>query len=461
MNVNTICSRRKFCYFPLLMLAFLILGMASCSDDEEEGVNYSYLEDGMNKLVVSSTGVVEDTIPLKYVVRGKTSWRVEKETDVDWLKILTESGEEVQKLDGLGTDTLRFIINQNEEVVERSVNLLFTEGGTQFAVLKVTQRGSEPFLKLIGMEEYDANPNGGIEQKIAIQTNCELDFEVDYGEETGDWLTVQSADKEGIYVDVKKLDFLGSRSCSLIAFKKNDKDKMSLAIPVVQWNARKVFEDDFSWMNRYKFEGNVEKEADPENFEYYNYPELGYGAWTDDEKHGHGWGVLNEAEGFVYGGLGYIKLGATNQVGMYASPMLSELKEGTHDVEVSFKAIGYTSNKGVHDNSIFHVTVTNGGTVESPETTMLNYNNSGTTYLGAKFELKVFPNTPEERNSGNGYDPWTKDDCVYSFKVKDATQYTKIIFVGGPTMVTVTSGVKTRMMIDDVQIWSYRVTDSE
>lgn len=458
MNVNAICSRKMFRYLPLLMWTLLVAvpGLVSCTDDEEDGVNYSYLEDGVNKLVISSSGVVEETIPLKYVIRAKSAWQVKKESEASWLRILNENSKDVEQLSGQGVDTLRLMVNVNDDVEARSVNLLFTEGDTQFAVLRVTQRGADPILKLAGgKKEYDADPNGGTDQKIAIQTNCELDFEVDYGEDGGDWLTVKSADKEGIYVDLKALDFVGTRGCVLTAFKKGDKAKASLAIPVTQWNARKILDDDFSWLNRYKFEGDAQKESDPENFEYYNYPELGYGAWTDEQKHGHGWSALDEDQCHASAGRGYLKLGYTSLVGMFVSPAFSGLNEGEHDVEVTFKAIGYTSKTNVHDNAIFHVAVANGGTVAN-DAVELEYNGTGQKYNCAKFELKSYPRAKADHDAGIDWDPWAKPECNYSFTIKGANQYTKIIFIGGPVMSYSVKNVKTRMMVDDVKVWEYR-----
>jgi hypothetical protein len=456
MNMNTIYGKKAFWRTSVLML-FLAGGLFSCSEDDETIISNSYVEDSNNSLVISSRGIVEDTIPLKYIVRGKGNWKVTKELKSDWLQIINENKQKVESLDGSGVDTIRFIVSENKLVASRSENLLFEEDGNQFAVLKITQQGAEPYLKVLRTGDQDVDPNGDEKFSIPIQSNCDLEFEFKYNDDTSvDWIKIDSYNNDEIILNVEKLDFIGERSCEMTVSMKDNKELLSEVIPITQWNVRTVLNEHFDWMNRYKFEGDAAKESDPENFEYYRYPELGYGLWTEDEKHGHGWGVLNEAEGYVNGGRGYIKLGATNLVGMYASPMLSELKEGSHDIIITFKAIGYTSETGVHDNKIFHVAVSGEGTIVSPETTVLDFNGSGQLYTGAKFELKSYPNSAAERNSGNGYDPWAKPESEFSFRINGATQYTRLIFIGGPVMQSKVTAVKTRMMIDDVVVKAIR-----
>jgi hypothetical protein len=163
---------------------------------------------------------------------------------------------------------------------------------------------------------------------------------------------------------------------------------------------------------------------------------------------------------WVYSRLGYAKFGKTRCGGDMITPNLVAV-EGTKDIVVSFKVIGYISSGGTCDDNEFNVEVAGPGTIteilsagSQRATPDGKQPGSGQlTSSGAKFMIGNYSNPGSDTNPnwlGSDYDPWAPEYAERSFVVSGATSETRIRFIGGPVIgVTDTSF---RFGFDNVRI---------
>lgn len=153
----------------------------------------------------------------------------------------------------------------------------------------------------------------------------------------------------------------------------------------------------------------------------------------------------------MYGGRGYLKMGKTNDAGDLLSPKLSAIN-GTQDITVTFKAIGYVSKGGAKDDGVLRIMLVGDGSVKGESTTSMEVD--GKTYEAATRQITIYPNSSLNEN-GADYDPWAQPEATFTVHFTGVTANTRLLFVGGTAWGTSLKGKgqgKNRLLIDDIKV---------
>jgi hypothetical protein len=292
-------------------------------------------------------------------------------------------------------------------------------------------------------------PSGGGENTVTINTNLDdWSFSV-----TENWLTAEKT-ATGVKLQANANTGETELSAVLTIFATAYPDDIWKQVTVSQYSAL-IFEDNFDWLG-----------AGASTTIFTSTGEKRFDAWNSTYGTTNGWTSTKAEDAsaalqpWVYSRSGYVKYGKTSCGGDLITPALVAI-DGTKDLVVSFKAIGYISSGGTCDDNEFNVEVVGPGTITeilstgSQRATPDGKLPSGgqLTASGAKFMIGNYSNPGSDTNPnwlGSDYDPWAPEYAERSFVVSGATSESRIRFIGGPGIgVTATSF---RFGFDDVRI---------
>lgn len=156
----------------------------------------------------------------------------------------------------------------------------------------------------------------------------------------------------------------------------------------------------------------------------------------------------------------FVKLGKGNYGGDFCSPALKALgKDETVTATLTFQAVRYQEGDGsnVNEKRILHVAILNAGTI----TGISGGSKSGNVdRIDNTYSLSAYPNItsaayieldPANLSGKRGDNPsacWENDLSKYTITIKDATDQTQILFVGGNYNTTPTN----RVCLDNVKV---------
>ncbi|HAT62589.1 MAG TPA: hypothetical protein DCS83_08655 [Prevotella sp.] len=414
---------KKNIFVPLLATIGL-LPFSACSDNNTETGNPYLNFDGITQTInVGVEGIKKDN-RIGVTVRSNRDWKVNlnNQADSSWLHYFIDEGE--------GDGIMYYWVDANSDFKAREGKINFINDGNMLNALDILQAANKPKIEIVNAANgYTMLPIAGL---LAIPVNHNIPWAASLG--TENWARIDSCGVDTVYLAFDR-NPTDARTVTLTVRGEGDYNSLISSTVITQEAPGLVMNENFNWMN----EG--------ENKPYYQYPEIAYSKWSDAEK-GVGWTTL---DGWLYGGIGYIKLGKTNYAGDVESPALSTLKAAT-DVQVSFQAIGYIASNGNKDDGIIKVGIIGPGTIVADEMSTINI--SGTSYTCAKFECSVFPNSANNEN-GTDYNPWAQDGSNFNFEIKGATKDTRIVFVGGDKWNSDLRGIgqgKNRVLIDNVKV---------
>ena len=349
----------------------------------------------------------------------------------DWSFVL----EEVDWLTAVKTTTgIRLTAENNTGKLPRSATLhILSEKYNQEKILTVTQGISFiPYIDIFPDTDLSAPiAKSGAVIEVTVDTNVdEWSFTIDE-----EWLTSQKT-STGFRLIAGKY-YADLRTATLTV--------SSVAYPELtqQWQISQeggytvknnILTEDFNWLPA-TYGNKIIYNTTP--------AETRYSAWTQAERD-RGWTgtpVLDEGappatQIWVYAREGYIKLGKTRVSSDLISPKLTGI-QGTKDVRVEFKAIGYQTAAGVKDiGNELNISVIGPGTVSTQQ-----------------FKVEYFKNAEE----GGATYIWQDDPPnEYSFTITGATAETQIRWLAGPTLGVLTGLLggndNNRIGIDDVKV---------
>jgi len=421
--MNNIFQKRNSNLLTLVMSTLFIVSMMSCSSDKYNEDPYFYIEDQMTAVTVDASGILQANMKA-YTIRSNRPWTITQEKATDWLHVFADEGDD----DGI----FDIWIDKNPNFTSRTGNLIFkVDGQEQPVMFRVDQKADVPAVAIVnGASGYAAPPKGGV-LKVPVSANVNWTASLS----SSDWGKIDSLSKDTVYLSFIKNNTDTPRSISLTAVGIGEYTALTSSTTISQMTEGVILNEKFGWMQ----EGVVDS--------LYNYPEVNYSSWSTVEK-SYGWTTLGSS---MYGGHGYLKVGKTSYAGDLVSPAFSAI-EGTKDVTVTFKSIGYVSSGGAKDDGVVKVIVTGGGTISDHTTTDLDVN--GTTYKAATFNITVYPNSKNQEN-GAAYDAWGQPGAKFLFKIKGATPKTQIVFVGGSAWGAALKSVgqgKNRCYFDDILV---------
>jgi hypothetical protein len=408
----------------ILSLTIGLSTFSACSDHNIENGDPYLNFDGITQTINIGVDGIKKANYSGVTVRSNRDWKVslDNQADSSWLHYFIDEGE--------GDGIMYYWVDANSNFKTREGKINFNSGTILLNALDILQAANEPKIKIVNAE------NGYTMLPIASQLAIPIEHNITWSAslDITDWAHIDSCGTDTVYVSVGR-NHSNARTVTLTVKGKDNYDSLTSSTAITQEAPGLVMNEDFNWMN----EGD--------NKPYYQYPEIAYSKWNDTEK-GKGWTTL---DGWLYGGIGYIKLGKTNYAGDVVSPALSTLTTAT-DVQVSFQAIGYIASNGNKDDGIIKVGIIGPGTIVADEMSTINI--SGTSYTCAKFECSVFPNSANNEN-GTDYNPWAQDGSNFNFEIKGATKDTRIVFVGGDKWNSDLRGIgqgKNRVLIDNVKV---------
>ena len=408
--------------FLMGMVLTGLLAFSSCKDnDDNTGDPYLTFDNITGTINVAQAGITKAKRK-SVTVRSNSYWKVALANPADsaWLHFFIDEGED----DGI----IQYWVDANKTFDPREGKInLSTESGTVLNSLDIQQAAAVPVITITnGANGFTATPEGG-ELKIGVTSNITWTAAL---EPSVTWAHITATTADSVFIKLDKNDE-DERTVNLTLTGTGAQSNVTATALITQKDESLIFSDNFDWLQ----EG--EKKA------YYEYPEVKFASWTEAEK-AAGWTTFNDAN--VFGGLGYFKLGKTNQFGDFESPALTKLTKPTN-VTVSFQAIGYVSSGGAKDNSVIKVAVIGPGEVSGDETGTVDV--EGATYRCVRFVTTVFPNSSKVEN-GEDYDPWAQEASHFSFDIKGATAETKIMFVGGDVWGAAKG--KNRVLLDNVMV---------
>lgn len=421
---NIIAMRIQLKHKFRASLAVALLCLTACSDDSD-GDKYFTVETDTQIVTVPSSGISKSK-RVGVTLRSNRQWKVglENEADAEWVHFFADEGED----DGI----FRYWVDRNRSFTSRTATVTFTvDGQLEDTRMVIQQEAEVPTVVIANAGDgYRMLATGGT-LKIEVSHNVEWTAQLS---PDVTWARIDSCGTDTVYISMDKNDD-DTRTVTLRCQGTGEYTSCLSTTDLTQADAGIYLNERFDWLQ----EGIEDY--------YYNYPEQSITKWTDDEL-SHGWTTSGVS---LYGGRGYIKLGKTNYAGDALSPKLSNI-EGTADITVSLKCIGYVSKGGAKDDGVLRVMIVGPGEITGQDLVDMDVN--GKTYKAATLEVTVFPNSSKNEN-GEGYDPWAQDGASFSLNVKGATADTQLLFVGGVAWAGGLKGQgqgKNRLLIDDIRV---------
>lgn len=397
-------------FFLFLSVVFsLSIALVSCSDDDDKvGKPYFRIEDdptGHSFDMNSST--------VSFVVRSNRTWKVVPQEEGDWV---TPS-----PINGKGSGPLEFTVEENESFDQRVMNFAFIVDGVEQSVLfRIEQEAGVPFLEVSDTEQGLSVFASGGEVEIDVAGNAPWTYSIDK-----DWLS-----------EIEKTE----TKLSLVAEENNDAERKAIVtitssllpdfsaqVEITQSSGAAILEEDFNWLNYGS--GKPYETANLKRYEY----------WTQEERD-RGWysspNPFSKDEHLLYALVGYVKLGKTNYGGDLISPKLEGI-EGTADVKVTFKSMGYlTAGAGTKDDNLLKVFALNDGEIEGQ----------------SEYIIDNFPNNRGDDEAGVINDAWAPEVAERSFIIRGATSETQIRFLGNAFDLRDNVPNKNRVFLDDIKV---------
>jgi hypothetical protein len=410
--------------FIPLFAAIGIFSFSACSDTNTETGNPYLNFDGITQAITVGVDGIKKANFVGVTVRSNQDWNVNlnNQSDSSWLHYFIDEGN--------GDGLMYYWVDANSNFRTREGKINFSNNGKTLNSLDIQQTANKPDVEIANAESgYTILPTTG---SLAVPVNHNIPWTATL--EDTNWAYIDSCGTDTVYLSFNR-NHNDARTVTLTIQGKGDYNNISSSTKITQEAPGLVMNEDFNWLN----EGDDKP--------YYQYPEIACSKWTDAEKN-YGWTSI---DGWLYGGIGYIKLGKTSYAGDAVSPAFKTLTTIT-DVQVSFQAIGYIASTGKEDDGIIKVGIIGPGTIITDAMSTINVN--GTTYDCARFQCTVFPNSANNEN-GTDYDPWAQDKSHFNFKINGVSKDTRLIFIGGDKWNSDLGGVgqgKNRVLIDNIKV---------
>jgi hypothetical protein len=420
-KMNNIFQKRNSNLLTLVMSTLFIMSMMSCSSDKYNEDPYFYIEDQMSAVSVDASGILQANRKA-YTIRSNRPWAITQEKTTDWLHVFADEGED----DGI----FDIWIDKNPNFTSRTGNLIFkVDGQEQPVMFRVDQKADVPGVTIVNAAAGYTVLGRSTILKVPVTNNVKWEASLS----ASDWAAIDSVGKDTVYIKTQINDTNDPRCVTLKVVGTGSYSSLSSQTIITQSTVGIIINEHFDWMQ----EGVVDS--------LYNYPEVNSTGWSTVEKN-YGWTTLGVS---MYGGRGYLKVGKTNYGGDLVSPVFSSI-EGTKDLIVTFKSIGYISVGGTKDDGVLNIAIAGDGFISDHSTKNMKINNKD--YNVATFNITVYPNSKNQEN-GAAYDAWGQPGAKFSFKIKGATAKTQIIFVGGSAWGDALKNIgqsKNRCYFDDI-----------
>ena len=407
--------------FASLLLFVGLISFSACSDnDTETGEPFLKFDLPSTTINVNVDGMTQANRK-QVTVRSNRAWKVQyaNPADTTWLHLFVDEGVD----DGI----IHYWADKNTAFSTREGKFNFvSKDGTTLNVLDIIQEANQPLVQIVNGEQgFNLLPEAG---KLAIAINHNIPFEATLS--AAAWARIDRQTNDSVFISYDK-NRTGDRSVNLTVQGTGEQSHLVSTTIITQSAPGLVMNEDFTWLS--------EGEEKP----YYEYPEENFSKWSAAEK-AHGWTTIS---GFLYGGIGYIKLGKTKNAGDAVSPALTGLTEPTN-IQVDFKGVGYTAGNNKHDDAVLKVGIMGPGELVNDNSTI---EINGTVYKCIRFELTSFPKVVPNSE----YNPFAQPDANFTFHIKNATSETRLVFIGGEVWGAALNGVgqsKNRCYIDDVKV---------
>lgn len=407
--------------FASLLLFVGLISFSACSDnDTETGEPFLKFDLPSTTINVNVDGMTQANRK-QVTVRSNRAWKVQyaNPADTTWLHLFVDEGVD----DGI----IHYWADKNTAFSTREGKFNFvSKDGTTLNVLDIIQEANQPLVQIVNGEQgFNLLPEAG---KLAIAINHNIPFEATLS--TAAWARIDRQTNDSVFISYDK-NRTGDRSVNLTVQGTGEQSHLVSTTIITQSAPGLVMNEDFTWLS--------EGEEKP----YYEYPEENFSKWSAAEK-AHGWTTIS---GFLYGGIGYIKLGKTKNAGDAVSPALTGLTEPTN-IQVDFKGVGYTAGNNKHDDAVLKVGIMGPGELVNDNSTI---EINGTVHKCIRFELTSFPKVVPNSE----YNPFAQPDANFTFHIKNATSETRLVFIGGEVWGAALNGVgqsKNRCYIDDVKV---------
>ena len=407
--------------FASLLLFVGLISFSACSDnDTETGEPFLKFDLPSTTINVNVDGMTQANRK-QVTVRSNRAWKVQyaNPADTTWLHLFVDEGVD----DGI----IHYWADKNTAFSTREGKFNFvSKDGTTLNVLDIIQEANQPLVQIVNGEQgFNLLPEAG---KLAIAINHNIPFEATLS--AAAWARIDRQTNDSVFISYDK-NRTGDRSVNLTVQGTGEQSHLVSTTIITQSAPGLVMNEDFTWLS--------EGEEKP----YYEYPEENFSKWSAAEK-AHGWTTIS---GFLYGGIGYIKLGKTKNAGDAVSPALTGLTEPTN-IQVDFKGVGYTAGNNKHDDAVLKVGIMGPGELVNDNSTI---EINGTVHKCIRFELTSFPKVVPNSE----YNPFAQPDANFTFHIKNATSETRLVFIGGEVWGAALNGVgqsKNRCYIDDVKV---------
>ena len=407
--------------FASLLLFVGLISFSACSDnDTETGEPFLKFDLPSTTINVNVDGMTQANRK-QVTVRSNRAWKVQyaNPADTTWLHLFVDEGVD----DGI----IHYWADKNTAFSTREGKFNFvSKDGTTLNVLDIIQEANQPLVQIVNGEQgFNLLPEAG---KLAIAINHNIPFEATLS--AAAWARIDRQTNDSVFISYDK-NRTGDRSVNLTVQGTGEQSHLVSTTIITQSAPGLVMNEDFTWL------------SEGEEKSYYEYPEENFSKWSAAEK-AHGWTTIS---GFLYGGIGYIKLGKTKNAGDAVSPALTGLTEPTK-IQVDFKGVGYTAGNNKHDDAVLKVGIMGPGELVNDNSTV---EINGTVHKCIRFELTSFPKVVPNSE----YNPFAQPDANFTFHIKNATSETRLVFIGGEVWGAALNGVgqsKNRCYIDDVKV---------
>lgn len=406
MNTYNIFNVKKGAAVLLGLLFIASLSIISCNKTEEQPDPYFQIEGSPTGLSVDMNENSQS-----YVVRSNRPWEIVAQEEGDWVRAFPDKGED----DGI----FKFLINENDVFVNRTMNFAFIVDGEEQPVLfRIDQEANVPYILIMNGDTIMSIPSVGGVSDIIIKANVDWTYSLD----DDSWLTEVEVAPDVIKFQAAKN--LGDERSAILTVSANEFAGLEEQIILKQSSYSIVLEENFNWLHY----GNATPYL-------YDPSEVRYDDWTPEEK-AMGWDVTpniySGSQKCVYARPGFLKLGKTTYGGDIISSPLSTI-EGTVNLRVTFKAAVYCSAGGTIDDRVLKVFALNAGT---PSVDV--------------FEINNVPNNKAQDDSLIVNDIWDPARA-YSFTITGATSATQLKFLAGDYNLSGVGKGKNRILIDDIK----------
>ena len=408
-------------FFVSLLALIGLMSLSACSDnDTETGDPYLKFDMPSTTINVSVSGLTQENRK-QVTVRSNRAWKVlyANPADTTWLHLFVDEGVD----DGI----IHYWVDKNPAFRTREGKFNFVaKDGSTLNSLDIVQEANLPLVQIVNGEQgFNLLPEAGT---LAVAISHNVPFEASLSATT--WARIDRQTDDSVYISYDK-NRATERTVTLTVRGTGEQSSLVSTAPITQAAPGLVMNEDFTWLS--------EGEEKP----YYEYPEENFSKWSTAEK-AHGWTTIS---GFLYGGIGYIKLGKTKNAGDAVSPALTGLT-GPTDVQVDFKGVGYTAGNGKKDDGVLKVGIIGPGELVNDNSTI---EIDGATYKCIRFELTSYPKVVPNSE----YNPFAQPDANFTFHIKGATGETRLVFIGGEVWGAALKNVgqgKNRCYIDDVKV---------